>query len=221
MGKITDFFGRRTPAVALQPAIAEDHWIHRLQLKNPHNLCYVNASLLALVFVFDRANLEPAPLSFLLLLMRKAAGRPSTFHLVQSLRFRNLTPAWDFDAGQQDAAEYLHALLQAQPLLDVSWDTRCETPDGVRLREDHRLPIRMHVSTDSTLQQVIRAWHGEDDVQALISPSTIVCVQLGRYTEAGKSFAKVTFSDQVLLPVFTEGLQVSWHPTLCKPLSSI
>ena len=211
-GKITNFFGRLAATSTAHAAASADHWLFRLRLRNPHMLCYANASILALMYAFESSEHAHAQLDFLRLLLRKAAvDKSTTFNLAASLRFRQLTPTWDFSAQQKDAAEYLRDVLQATSILQVTWDTRCLAPEGVRLRDDHSLPIRMHVTSDSSLQQVINRWHRDSDVQALITESALVCIQLGRYPDAGKTFAKVDIIADVQLPVFAEGLQVSWH----------
>ncbi|CAE7815852.1 unnamed protein product [Symbiodinium sp. CCMP2592] len=198
-GKITDFFTASRGAGNHNNMAQQVHWLCRLVLRNPHNICYANCSLIALMYMFDIAEQLPEPITFLRPTPADAQGSWQSEHIfvgaIVLLQIGNSRT----DNGMQQRTFSLY--YRHNP---------CWT---VRLREAHRLPVGMRVEGDAPLQSIINRWHsayGDADVQALIAAPDILCIQLGRSTDTGKNLSNITISDAVHLSVFAEGLQVDW-----------
>ncbi|CAE7349866.1 unnamed protein product [Symbiodinium necroappetens] len=102
----------------------------RLQLRNPHTLCYANASILMLLHCIELIALQVPTMTFLTKVGTLAVSRGQEMLLAQMHQFRQLSPRWEFNNEQKDASEYLHALFNQADDLQVVWDSRV-TQDGV------------------------------------------------------------------------------------------
>ena len=147
-GTIKSFSSKTSGTSAASPTNAppadpptEGPWQCRVKLVNPHQLCYVNAGFLAMTYAFQQAGVGIDALHFIIKLLTKAAERGVMFKLTQSLRFRQLIPAWVYDAVQRDSAGYVQQLLQAQQLLSTIWDSRRLGLAGFQLRAQGDSPI--------------------------------------------------------------------------------
>ena len=190
-------------------------WLHRLRLRNPHAMCYVNAAILALLL----ASLDPAPalivpeLQFLLKLGKKAANELKDILLPQMHKFRQLTPHWVFDSVQKDTAEYLHAVFNTVSSLQITWDTRSFAADGTRLRSSGTQPLLVPID-DSHPQhtdlQALKWHHADSDVTGLTHPAELLCIQLGRYYPGGKRTNSITLTPEVRVPCFNESSEPQW-----------
>ena len=188
-------------------------WTCRLKLRNPHAVCYANASVLALLHCVVIGNHSVPELQFLIKVGQKAAEKASTLLLPQMQLFRNLTPAWTFDTEQQDAAEYLHALFSRATRLQAIWDARVRTSEGIRLSTQGSQPVAIPLSNGGgrdSLQTLVETWHQTQDITALAFYAPLVCLQIGRYVEVGKQMNPVDLPDNVVLPVFDELSHVQW-----------
>ena len=94
-----------------------------------------------MTYAFQQAGVGIDALHFIIKLLTKAAERGVMFKLAQSLRFRQLIPAWVYDAVQRDSAGYVQQLLQAQQLLSTIWDSRRLGLAGFQLRAQGDSPI--------------------------------------------------------------------------------
>eukprot|EP00439_Symbiodinium_sp_Y106_P077393 s432_g16.t1 len=193
-------------------------WTCKVKLRNPHSLCYVNAAILAIMHAL-RNHIHPGhSLQFLAKVGEKAAQRDVPLHLPQMNLFRKLVPSWTYDAQQQDTAEFIHHLASNVPCLQVLWDCRCRTPEGIRLHSQGAIPIPLEMSEpekeSTTLQALVDYWSSSKteagDITALTYPYPWVCLQLGRYRPAGKLMQKMDLPDHVQLPVFSEDSTVHW-----------
>ena len=209
----------RTSSNADRTSIPPIPWQGQLKLRNPHALCYVNAGIISVLYAMEQALHAPAGLAFLFNLCRKAAEKEVQFLLIQSNRFRALTPAWTFDNNQRDSAEYLHALLQDGSHLALRWLSRYRAPEGIRVRQQGGAPIPIPLRRAGTLQQMINCWHQDGDIHALFEHGPLICLQLNRYLLGGKNMASVHFENAVQVPVFTQGLEVEWFAY--KPVAGI
>ena len=137
------------------------------------------------------------------------------------LPWRVLLRAWRSDLShQEDAAEFLHFLLQKScpHMFEGLWESRIVTEAGLDIRlRGHWEPIRIHMPAGPcSLQACLRAWHQQADCHALVIPSDIVCLQLMRFfAQHGpvqKNMTPISFAggESVMMPIFTEGVSVQW-----------
>ena len=215
VGTIRQFFRPQPQQThTRQEANAEMAWYFRLRLTNPHSLCYVNAAILALLHCIREAGLDPVELQFLQKVGIKAADRGINLLLTQMHRFRCLTPHWQFTAEQKDTSEFLHELFAHLHSMQVIWDTRRRTDEGIRLFTQGVQPVQIPIPNNprqAPLQALITAWHQDNqDVTALTYHAPVLVLQLGRYSDQGKSFCKVDLPLEVQIPVFQDDSSVQW-----------
>ena len=178
--------------------------VSALRLSNPHTLCYVNASILALFHVDEVLGARETTLDALRQEV-EAAQRLVGFALFPALRsFGRLATGWDTGPGQQDAAEFSsHVLsrIEGQGL----WQSRIEEVEGIRVTDTGAFVLLPMPTSPSTLQDLIEAWTFQHHVYGLTGEWPRVPVVLGRYTGRSKNQARVLFDGDVMLPIFGEG----------------
>ena len=215
-GTIKQFFQQR-PDVGAEMRPSSTYgapWYCRLKLQNAGAMCYLNAGLLALLHAINQTAQVPEELRFIQKLGNNAAERGIALSLSRMNGIRKLAPNWVFSAEQKDAAELLHEMFSHMRDLQVIWDTRAATVEGVRLRTQGTLPIPvpMPYTRDSvSLQEILTAWScAGDEATALVASAELVCVQLGRYHPQGKSFGIVDMPETLQLPVFQDDSSIQW-----------
>ena len=208
---------RRGTQTSTASTPTELHWTCRLRLSNPQSLCYANAATLALLSaaLIISPALEVPKLEFLYKVGKKAAEAMKNLSLSRMHQFRQLTPQWMFSAEQKDTAEYLQAIFAAVDTLQVTWDTRSSTTDGVRLRVSGTQPLLVPIADDTPmrvgLQELINAWHSADgDTTGLTHPADLVCVQVGRYHPGGKRLHSIAMPEEIRLPCFSATSETQW-----------
>ncbi|CAE7413734.1 unnamed protein product, partial [Symbiodinium microadriaticum] len=215
-GTIKQFFQQRQDVGAeMRPSSTHDApWYCRLKLQNAGAMCYLNAGLLALLHAINQTAQVPEELRFIQKLGNNAAERGIALSLSRMNGIRKLAPNWVFSTEQKDAAELLHEMFSRMRDLQVIWDTRAATVEGVRLRTQGTLPIPvpMPYTRDSvSLQEILTAWScAGDEATALVASAELVCVQLGRYHPQGKSFGIVDMPEALQLPVFQDDSSIQW-----------
>ena len=190
-------------------------WTCRIRLQNPHAVCYANAATLALHHAVLCPSMQVPEIHFLQKLGNNAAAQNKSLFLPQLNLFRRLTPQWVFDAEQKDAAEYLHGVFQAASSVQVTWDTRRQTDEGIRLAVSGTQPVLIPITagtpSPTELQHLIVTWHHtEGDTTALTHPAELICLQLGRYHADGKQMQAMHFAQTVQMPVFNDNAGVDW-----------
>ena len=197
------------------PISMMESWVCSLRLKNPHSYCYANAATLALLHALEGQSAPVPELQFLRKVGHKEAERGIELLLPQMLQYRNLVPSWTFDHVQKDAAEFLHVLFEHATSMQVIWDMRKNTADGIRLCTQGMLPILISMPETGIavdLQDRIYKWHHADEaVTALTFPAQMLCIQLGRYHAGGKLFHKLDLPDMVRVPTFLDDSSVQWQ----------
>ena len=198
-----------------------------MQLRNERNWCYANSTILGLFWTL--LCLLPVQLAHwgtrslaLLDFLSRAASR--TVALTDESWFQEILRSWGQPLGQNDGAEFSHAVLAwlDSPAIDMRWERRCEIGDAVQtLDQGHQhMPIKLEISLsmDScgtcTLLSLVRTWCQVDAMQAaLCSASLCMCLQIDRYVqdETGQIWrtgCQVEFDAAVRFPLFhTSGLQ--------------
>ena len=192
------------PPAPTQHGASERALLMDFCLVNPHSLCYVNSSILALLHIRDILGLQ----DFYLDSLRQeaeAAHRESGPLLITELRtLRRLAPGWHFGPSQQDAAEFSSHVLERLEGM-ILWQSRIEEVEGIRITDTGAFLFLTMPTSPSTLQELIEAWTFQHHVYGLTGEWPRIPVVLGRYAGSSKNQARVTFDGDVTLPVFGEG----------------
>ena len=184
-------------------------------LRNPHNVCYLNASLTGLLWAGEIAE-QPADCfgvrasAFRALTTgtaRKPVYVPGLFNWASLLQgWRNLTQ-------QQDAAEFSDFLLERllPPAFQGAWEARLNDGSGTECRDrgfvPPSLPLTVPESTVS-LQALVDAWHHQEATFAFTRAPRFLLLQLKRYRRDGAAITKlntlITLSPnaRILVPRF-------------------
>ena len=195
-GNITDYF--RRPSATATPTLPPQHVTISCQvrLRNPHNHCYANASILALLHGLSTATMEIDRLRFLTKVCLLAVAKNKEVLLSQMYLFRMLTPRWQLNDAQQDAAEYLHHLFSEVTDLQAIWDSRTDADGCPRIHTQGSHPVAMPIprcsSPRSSLQNIVMEWHQSQPPCAFVHAYPLICVQLHRYIDNSKDSALST-----------------------------
>ena len=180
------------------------------KLKNPHAVCYLNASAQAFCWI---GNLLAAPRSCLgtaqaaLKLLRKQ-GSP---YLPSCLPWGPLLRGWRELRQQNDVAEFMtHLLRAARPdAYKGFWQARYSNPCSVLDTGPLDAPLLLEL-TGGNLQASVDAWTHQHAVFALLSHSGIVLVQLRRFKHdvggitKGTAPLRIEPGESLILPIFAE-----------------
>ena len=181
-----------------------------VRLRNPHNLCYVNAGTMAMAHALQD-NLLPRGLRPLREALLQARGR----ELVLSSHFglRSIFQGWTFDRRQRDAAEFTNFILHKVGYSHVHWEARTLGRGAHTTVDSGCGMVYLDLpSSDCDIQELISAWSEQAHIHAFVSSAPIVIIQLGRFPHRGKSMVQVRFQQLVNMPVFANGVQRNWEP---------
>ena len=189
---------------------------------NDSNHCYSNAVLLASYWawsftcsgsllgrVLDRAILE-------------LCGKRRPLHVWSLLPWRQMMREWASPGIQHDAAEFLQFLAGAAPpgMLHSAWQARSIVQDEITITDQGAgcpllLSVPSPASEHSTLQSMLDAWHSQASKHGFAAAPMSVVLQINRFQQVGDSWTKSTLRVQVpdtcSLPVFSNGLDVTFH----------
>ena len=184
---------KAAPQVGLQAPVFVLHgfWL----LANRRNHCYANSVLQILHWAVPTADLS-------LLQEPKRASRLA--HLTpEHPSLEPATRGWTFDGRQQDAAEFLTAILpNFSPLSLGAWETRSPLESGYIVDEEGTFPVFLNVDMAADLQTMINSWSNRSPIQAFLPPARFVCLALPRYAGRGKNSQPVQLQGAVALPFF-------------------
>ena len=186
------------------------------QLRNPHNICYLNSVAQAMSWLGKLANAmthcggKASPALNIVL----RSGKP---YLPECLSWRDILRTWHSLDSQHDASVFLaHLLEYADPTaFRGEWQARLIYPDMFVDSGPLRVPILLEAQGPS-LQDSIDHWHRQHTVHALWQHCGAVVLQLKRYhNNAGMpqkdaGLVAVKPGGTVRLPVFCSecGLEV-------------
>ena len=200
--------GHRQPV----PGVRQDERIPggplHAHLRNPHNLCYANASILAMLHTLQDGEL-PRGLRPLRDAVQHCGG--VELNLATHFGLRSLFRGWPLDNRQRDAAEFIDFILGKVGYEHPIWEARV-LGGGIHSVVDAgsgMLYLDLP-SVDCAVQELISAWHFQAQTHALIAAPEHLIVQLGRFPHRGKSKIQVRFQQQVGVPVFTDGIDCAW-----------
>ena len=169
----------------------------KLSLKNPSNLCYLNSTLIALVWTLLQAQLHGILQKALVPALSFLAQVQTTRHATSTQVLNHLPlltklQAWNNLHIQHDVAELVAYLLPRlhQQGFQGSWEARCRTEDVIHVtdRGTALAPVilSLHAGEQLILQSMIDQWHAQASVHALTQQTPIVCLQIPRFIwEAG------------------------------------
>ena len=213
-----DMFKRFQGATATHQSVCSDsaqgspsmvsNWCCSLRLANPHTQCYVNACILALGHAVGQRPLCPTLNRVFQLCQAHPIGQ-GPLHLAAHRELTALLPEWYFGIRQQDASEFLEALLR----LDFSciWSARV-WDEGLRFCDSGMVIGLSLADPPDDLQGMLYTWHNQQFKHALDGARELICLQFGRYPHLIKNSRRVCIPSSVAVPVFVDALSynVTW-----------
>ena len=135
-------------------------------LANRRNHCYANSVLQILHWVIPSAELS---------LLQEPIRASQLAHLTpEHPSLEPATRGCTFDGRQQDAAEFLTAILpKFSPLSLGAWETRSPMEAGYIVDEEGNSPVSLHVEMAADLQTMINSWSNRSPIHAFLPPSKI------------------------------------------------
>ena len=151
---------KAAPQVGLQAPVFVLHGFWLLA-----NHCYANSVLQMLHWVVPTADLS-------LLQEPKRASR--LVHLTpEHPSLEPATRGWTFDGRQQDAAEFLTAILpNFSPLSLGAWETHSSLGAGYIVDEEGTSPVFLNVDMAADLQTMINSWSNRSPIHAFLPDSS-------------------------------------------------
>ncbi|CAE7308157.1 unnamed protein product [Symbiodinium microadriaticum] len=214
-GSIKDYMLQTHAPAASSTSSTQATLSCRIQLRNPHNLCYANASILMLLHCVELIALKVPTMNFLIKLGTLATSRGREMLLAQMHQFRQLSPQWEFNNEQKDASEYLHTLFHHTDDLQVVWDSRVIHAGIPRIALQGTHPVAMPLPLQDNrripLLEVVEQWHIQQESAAFVHAYPVICIQLNRYIANRKDNRIVEIPDRVRLPFHTNENQVEWR----------
>ncbi|CAE7483485.1 unnamed protein product, partial [Symbiodinium microadriaticum] len=181
-----------------------------VRLHNPHNLCYMNAGILALVHALQDTALPRG-----LRQIQDAINGPqgSGLNLAAHFGLRSLFRGWTLDNRQKDAAEFTGFLLNKVGFGQMSWESRVMGRGVHQVMDAGTGMLYLDLPHgDCDLQELVSAWSYQAHTHAIVIATDCFIVQLGRFPHRGKSMIQVRFAQEVNVPVFTTGIDCEWRP---------
>ena len=152
---------------------------HPVFLKNPHNVCYLNATVTGLLWAGDRSR-------------PSIYGAFAPIYVPGLLPWASLLHNWARLAQQQDASEFLAFLLRklCSNAFAGTWAARLNDGDVIERRDQGAipppLPLAVPDQTQSvSLQQLLNDWHAQEATFALSKAPQFLFLQLKRYKQVG------------------------------------
>ena len=185
-------------------------------VRNPHNVCYLNASLTGLLWAGEIAakadDCFGAHASAFKALTTGTARKP--VYVPGLFNWAGLLRGWSNLSQQHDCAEFSDCLLsRLQPsAFQGAWEARLNDGSSIECRDRGNVPPSLPVAIpESTvsLQALVEAWHCQEATFAFTRAPRFLLLQLKRYrhedAEASKLKTPVTLSPhaRILVPRFT------------------
>ena len=160
----------------------EGPWLTELRLQNPSNSCFMNATVLALLHAAQGASWQGRALRSLYEIAMQAVASSSSVSLSSQLIMRAMLPAWAFDGRQHDAAEFALSLLGGMDLTFGCWESRTFEEEQLVVPHQGVQPIVLAVyGAEPTLELLIRRWHRQEYLHALVDVPGVLLLQIARY----------------------------------------
>ncbi|OLP82011.1 hypothetical protein AK812_SmicGene37389 [Symbiodinium microadriaticum] len=181
--------------------ILEGFWL----LANRRNHCYANSVLQILHWVAPPASLPALQEGY----RTSQLARITPEHQVLD----SVTRGWTFDGNQQDAAEFLSAILPNLSEMKVCcWETRSPMEAGYVVDEEGISPIFLCAPLAEDLQTMINRWSSQMPVRALVAAEQFVFLAVPRYAGDGKNSSPIRLQELLLIPAYEGvGSTMTWH----------
>ena len=191
----------------------------RTILANPHNYCYVNALIQALLWIFQaRPSAHSSEFGNTHALLRPLIASGTTVQLHRRKAWLRLLETWPNPQQQHDVAELL-VYIKRQirfPALEGKWEARTmQGPHHHTHQSATQVPhIMLPCKPHKTLQELVEQWAYEQDtgqVCAISKAPTFLCIQLLRFQgkrdgEVSKLSHPTPLPSKLQVPTFTEGI---------------
>eukprot|EP00439_Symbiodinium_sp_Y106_P045279 s4327_g5.t1 len=180
----------------------------RVRLRNPHNLCYLNAGVLAMMHAMQGSDM---PRGLRQVKEVIAFSHRECVNLSLHFGLRQLFSGWTLDARQKDVAEFTGFILDKVGHPQAIWEARESGREGHIVTDAGCGMIYLELpESDCDLQELMSAWSYQAQTHALVTKPEHFMIQLGRFPHRGKSHAQVRFQQQVRVPIFREGIECMW-----------
>ena len=212
--KLTQLFGRGSSRGSAGPM--QGSWTLRLRLRNPRQLCYLNAGVVAVLHVLQLQELSD--LRPLTALCKRNAEQGRTITLSQHMELRSLLSRWDFGPVQRDASKMLMHLLPQQSSAWAKWEARRNRDERLQVvdRGGPIFHLQLPVGDVFTLTEAFLLWQHAHEVRAVSHRGAILLVQLGRYVDGAKNFSRLSMEATTMVwtmvPCFSDGIQTELAP---------
>ncbi|CAE7839819.1 unnamed protein product [Symbiodinium sp. CCMP2592] len=191
----------------------------RLILHNPSNLCYLHSTIYALLWTILQARLHdahisPPPQALTMLCPPITDSSNCPIQVLHSVPWLMLLQAWPSVHRQHDAAELIQYLLPrfSHSGFNGGWEARNFAPGGIVTLDtgptQAPIPIALPAGPSLELQEAIDGWSAQVTARyALLTPSSLLCIQLQRFTNAEGDMRRDTrpmamASTTVRMPLF-------------------
>ena len=195
--------------------------LYTLKLLNTDNWCYANSSLYCLLwsllclspFDINDWGLRFAELSDFL-----HRHRHTPAALAQEKWFQQILTTWGHELGQQDCAEFFHALLtwMKPAAYDMRWERRVQNDMQVDVADisSHFMPLHLQFDfqmlskTHCKLTELVHTWsQAQGMTTALVCAPQLLCIHLDRLhsndeEQLFRSDCSVELDCEVTIPVF-------------------
>ena len=181
-------------------------------LINDGNTCYINS----LLYVAWLAALHTETLSTLPLLLRSLRGEGKRARRVLGYYMMGWPRAWE----QNDVAEFYDFLIpRLFPAAGAVWQGRVMTQDGTHVTQTTALnkciPLPLPPSPKLDIQELVNAWHQQDDLCAVFGTPSWLCLQLPRFDacEGIKTHQPYIVPGMLNMPTFVDAASqaITWH----------
>ena len=196
LGRSTAAVEREGAPLQAEPAM-QAPVMYTTKLLNHSNVCYINATVQALVWLVEFGGACLGQLQAAVRILRS-----------NRVALRGLFRTWAALHQQHDAGEFLHHCLEyarTEAWLG-GWQARLSHPESVVDSGDLYQAILLHMR-GSSLQALIDAWCSQYAVHALLLHSGMIFFQVGRYTanaDKNRAVLRIRPGDSVAVPIFAE-----------------
>ena len=208
--KLTQLFGRHGRSYSEGPM--QGSWTLRLRLHNPHQLCYLNAGVVAVLHVLQLQGLSD--LRPLIALCQRNAEQGRMITLSQHTELRSLLSRWDFGPVQRDASEMFMHLLPQQSSTWAKWEARRYREERLQVVDMGGPVIHLQIPVGDVfiLTEAFLLWQHAHEVRAVSHRGAALLVQLGRYVDEAKNFSRLSMEATTMVPCFSDGIQTELVP---------
>ena len=196
--------------------------ILRAALHNPGNHCYMNHTVLCMLWCHEQLALADIHASPLLVALLNSLRVHPILSLMQYMPWTCLVQEWSAPHQQHDAAEFATFIMPrlAWGQMMGQWEARISVGDNIEIRDRHsaQSPISLTLSPGQpSLNACVQTWHSQAALHALASRVPLICLQIMRFRQVArgtwlKDQLAIEWGDTVQVPCFTNSasLEVSW-----------